>query len=71
MSHDARLAPARSLLHDAGFPQADVETAGHDGTIAVITRLPVAVLPALAAIAPRLKALGFRYVTIDITESLP
>jgi len=71
MSEDARLAPARSLLRAAGFPQADVETAGHDRAIAVITCLPLAVVPALAAIAPRLKALGFRYVTIDITESLP
>jgi hypothetical protein len=69
MSEAARIAAARTLLRAAGLTWADVEVAGHDRGIAVITRLDAASLPALAALAAEIKALGFRYLTIDITEA--
>lgn len=67
MNSDTRLAEARALVRGGGFAQADVEVAGHDGSIAVITNVSASAAGALAQLAPAIKALGFRYVTIDIT----
>ena len=58
---------ARALLRAAGFSRAEVQAAGHDGTIAVISGLPPEAVSALAPHAAAIKALGFRYVTLDIT----
>ena len=68
MSEDPRLRAARSMLHDAGFPAARVAVAGHDRGVVVISQLDLASLPAIAALAPGIKALGFSYLTLDITE---
>lgn len=67
MSTPERVSEARALVQAAGFPRADVEIAGHDGTIAVVVNVSPADAPALARLAPGIRALGFRYVTIDIT----
>jgi hypothetical protein len=69
MTRDPRLKAARAILEADGFGAADVQAAGHDGAIAVVTTLTPACVPQLAALAPRIKALGFRYLTIDISES--
>ena len=67
MSEDPRLAEARSLLRSAGFATADVEAAGHDLGIAVITGLSADRAAQLAVLASGFRALGFHYVTIDIS----
>ena len=67
MSTPDRVTEARALVHAAGFPRAEVEVAGHDETIAVVVNVSPADAPALARLAPDIRALGFRYVTIDIT----
>jgi hypothetical protein len=69
MTQDPRLDAARAILEAAGIATADVQAAGHDGAIAIVTSLTPASVPQLAALAPRIKALGFRYLTIDISES--
>jgi hypothetical protein len=71
MSEDARLAGARAILGRAGFGNAEVTSAGHDASIAVIAGLAPGDLEALAALAPAIKALGFHYLTLDITEPQP
>lgn len=71
MSGDARIGAARQALASRGFPHATVEAAGHDGSIAVISGLAASELGALAELAPRIRAAGFRYVTLDITGATP
>jgi len=71
MTGESRLAGALAVLREAGFPEAGVAVAGHDRTIAVITGLAPTSATSLARLAPQLKALGFRYITLDITEPQP
>lgn len=66
MSEDPRSAAARTLLRDAGFTDARVGVAGHDRSIAVIANVRLDAVEEIAALAPRVKALGFRYVTLDL-----
>lgn len=66
MSDDQRAVAARTLLQEAGFVDARVGVAGHDRSIAVIATGRFDAIDELAALAPRVKALGFRYVTLDL-----
>jgi hypothetical protein len=60
-----RLEQARRMLESAGVAGATVEAAGHESDIAAIVA-PVTQLPRLQELAPALKALGFRYVALDL-----
>ena len=66
MSVDARAreAAAMRVLAEAGMP-ATVRSAGQDGEIAALT-LPAECLHDAAAQAHAIRALGFRYVAVDI-----
>ncbi|HSJ14979.1 MAG TPA: hypothetical protein VK939_11220 [Longimicrobiales bacterium] len=66
MSDDERAVAARTLLQDAGFADARVGIAGHDRSIAVIGNVRLDAVAEIASLAPRVKALGFRYVTLDL-----
>lgn len=68
MSEDPRCAGVRALLAAGGLPGARVLVAGHDGSIAVIGNVEPARLAEVAALVPAIRAAGFRYVTLDITE---
>ncbi len=65
---DARVDAAVRLLRERGLPTARVRAAGREGEIAAI-EAPAAHAPALAALAPELRALGFRYVALDLTAA--
>jgi len=65
---DGRLGAVRELLEGAGLAGAGVAAAGHQREIAVI-RAPRHAVPLLGALAPRIKALGFRYVALDLSMS--
>ncbi|NJD11687.1 MAG: hypothetical protein FIB01_15045 [Gemmatimonadetes bacterium] len=67
MISDPRLEEVRALVRAGGFPHADVESGGHDGSIAVIRNVPATAASALARLAPAIRTLGFRYVAVDIT----
>ena len=67
MSDDARAQAARVLLQEAGFHDARVGVAGHDRSIAVIANVALDAVHDIAALAPLVKQLGFRYVTLDLT----
>ncbi len=64
MSDDVSLARARALLVAQGV-DATVDCAGHAHDVLVV-HAPPDRLEAVRACAPRLRALGFRYVTIEI-----
>lgn len=66
MSDDQRAQAALVLLRDAGFRDARVGVAGHDRSIAVIGNVQLDAAADIARLAPRVKALGFRYVTLDL-----
>jgi len=68
VTFDPRLEGALAILREAGLPEAGVAVAGHDRSIVVVTGLAPAAAVTLARLAPQLKSLGFRYVTLDITE---
>lgn len=61
---DARLRRARALLERAGIA-ATIEAVGHEGDIAAV-RAPASSLVALRELAPDLRALGYRYVAVDL-----
>lgn len=67
--NDAAVREAERLLAGAGI-SARVSASGHDASVAVVTAEPAA-WPALlgaagADLARRIRALGFRYVAIDL-----
>ncbi|MBX6362986.1 MAG: hypothetical protein IRZ00_03880 [Gemmatimonadetes bacterium] len=62
---DARAVAAENLLGREGLPGVRVSVAGHQREIAVVEAEPAA-LVRLAELAPEIKALGFRFVTIDL-----
>jgi hypothetical protein len=57
-------AAAVELLRRAGIA-AEVAVAGADGEIAAVS-VPPAAVHQLAELAPEIKALGFRYVTVEL-----
>ncbi len=63
---DARIAAVERLLRERGIEGARVRAAGHNAEIAAV-EAPVAAAGALTALAPEIKALGFRYVALDLT----
>ncbi|HEX7119318.1 MAG TPA: hypothetical protein VF212_11045 [Longimicrobiales bacterium] len=63
---DPRIEAAERLLRERGVEGATVRAAGHEAEIAAI-QAPAAAPATLAALAPELKALGFRYVALDLT----
>lgn len=70
---DGRVERAVRLLAEAGFAGAEVEVEGHEREIAAV-RVPAGEWERLAGeegrrIAAELKALGFRYVALDLRPS--
>lgn len=65
---DARVLAAEAILAREGLP-ARVSATGHAGDVAAVT-VPAAHLARLAELAPELKALGFRYVAIDLEATI-
>lgn len=68
MSETERMAALRRLLDRAGFTDAVIGSAGHDRSIAVIGGVLPERLPELAQLAPDIRAVGFRYVTLELDE---
>lgn len=64
-----RVGALERFLSGRGFDGISVSVAGHQHDIAVIAAPPTAVEP-LARLAPEIREIGFRYVTIDL-ESRP
>lgn len=67
---DPRVAGAERVLADAGFPDAGVTVTGHQREIAAV-RVPGKALPRMLGdegtrIAAEVRALGFRYVALDL-----
>ncbi len=61
-----RLAQARDLLEREGV-EAAISAAGESGDILAV-RVHVAERPRLARLAPGIRALGFRYVAIELVD---
>lgn len=61
---DGRLARARALLEREGMT-AQVEVAGRQGEIAAVRGDP-SLREGLARLAPEIRALGFRYVALEL-----
>ena len=66
MSADPRAAAALRVLAEAGFPAATCAPAGHDRSIAAIGNVALDRAAEIAALAPAIRAAGFRYVTLDL-----
>ncbi len=64
MTEDAALVAARAVLAAQGL-DVDVDRAGHARDVLVV-HVPPDRLDAVRACAPELRALAFRYVTIEI-----
>ncbi|MGH7445289.1 MAG: hypothetical protein ACREKM_10445 [Longimicrobiales bacterium] len=64
---DASLARARDVIAGTGV-RARIERAGHARDVLVV-HAPPSALPTLHAASAALRALGFRYVTIDVTDA--
>jgi hypothetical protein len=62
-----RVAGVEALLRARGLAYARVTAAGADGEIAAVHAPPGAVAE-LAELAPQIKALGFRYVTLELSD---
>ena len=62
---DVRLLAGARLLAQHGLEHVSLEARGFQGEIAALGADPVA-LPQLQALVPRFKALGFRYVALDL-----
>lgn len=60
-----RLARVQRLLDEAGLSGATVDVAGHASEIAAVTA-PVSQVARLRELAPAVKALGFRYVALEL-----
>jgi hypothetical protein len=65
----SREAAATRLLAEAGL-RATVRAAGQDAEVAAIA-LPAARLPEAAAHAAAIRALGFRYIALEIGPAAP
>ncbi|MEJ2679695.1 MAG: hypothetical protein P8174_11585 [Gemmatimonadota bacterium] len=61
----ARVDAVRRLLRSAGLAGAKVGTAGHESDIAAVAA-PASELARLRALVPAVKALGFRYVALEL-----
>ncbi len=72
MSADERVARAERLLAARGFAGAQVSVEGHEREIAAL-RVPAEAWERLAedegALAAEVKALGFRYVALDLAPA--
>ena len=64
--HADREARARALLEAKGLPPR-VRSIGMDGEIAAVSA-PLSAMDALRAVAPGLRALGYRYVALDLAD---
>jgi hypothetical protein len=64
---DERLVRLAALLREEGVPFTDLRSAGHEREIAIIDA-DLVQAPRLSVIAPAIKALGFRYVTLDLAQ---
>lgn len=62
-----REARARALLAGEGLA-ATIRSAGPDDEIAAVAA-PLSSMAAVRALAPSLRALGYRYVTLDLTAA--
>lgn len=62
---DDRIARAEAMLRAAGLEDARVAAGGHKREVAVVETAPENVAR-LAELAPELKALGFRYVAVEL-----
>ncbi len=62
---DDRIAAVEALLRAHGIPTARVDAVGQGGEIAAVSA-PLAHIAVLTELAPRIKALGFRYVAMDL-----
>jgi hypothetical protein len=62
---DPRVEAVAALLRREGIDGARVGVAGHRGEIAAL-EVPPDALPRLAELAPEVKAIGFRYVAVDM-----
>ncbi|HLU25552.1 MAG TPA: hypothetical protein VKZ58_07585 [Longimicrobiales bacterium] len=67
MNANEKCRAAEALLHENGLPGARVRAEGHAEEIAAVNVPPESVAK-LAALAPAIKALGFRYVALDLSE---
>lgn len=66
---DARLTAARALLADEGLAGARAECAGHTQDILAVEG-DASLAGRLRGLAPALKDLGFRYVALELAETL-
>jgi len=64
VSADARVAAVEAILAREGIPGSAC-VAGHAGDVAALS-VPAETLARLAALAPEIKALGFRYVAVEL-----
>lgn len=62
---DTRVAAGMRLLAEHGLGHVSLQARGLEGEVAALAADPVA-LPRLRAVAAGLKALGFRYVALDL-----
>jgi hypothetical protein len=62
-----RVARAEAILREAGVPLVRVSAAGEAGEVAAVLAAPEAAAR-LADLAPRIKALGFRYVALELVD---
>lgn len=65
---DARVGRLATLVASEGVDAKGVRVAGHEREIAVIEALPSST-PRLASLAPAVRVLGFRYVTVDLAAT--
>jgi hypothetical protein len=63
---DLRVAELLTLLRRAGIEHASVQVAGHAADIAVVRNSTPA---RIAPLAEQIRALGFRYVTVDLDDA--
>jgi PP-loop superfamily ATP-utilizing enzyme len=73
VSADERVLRAERLLDARGFAEAHVSVEGHEGEIAAV-RVPAGAWERLAGdesarVAGEVKALGFRYVALDLAPA--
>ena len=65
MRDDARLDAVRALLVEVGLPDTRVTSAGAARDVAVVHG---ATPEQLAGLSQRVRALGFRYLTVDLED---
>lgn len=62
---EVALERAAELLAREGWSEARLEVLGHERDVLAVTA-PASARSRLAALAPRLRELGFRYITLDL-----